>query len=92
MCVLFICLVGLNSNCSNLDTNIASWGYWDWSAIPPVSKYKFLVPRHNVNICSRWQRDHSWDLIYTWFNGIGFKIGNRYGEFILHLVIEIIKL
>lgn len=64
--------VGLSDDCSTLDSDLATWGYWDWSAIPPVSKYKYLEGRHLVQICERWQRDHRWNLLFAWFNGIGF--------------------
>ena len=47
------------------------WGYWFTPAksmfansnyIPPVSKYKWLEPRHMVHICDRWARDRNQDL------------------------------
>jgi len=53
--------------------NNQSWGYWKYSAIPGVSRYKWLEPRHMVNICRRWARDHTDDLQHAFFNGVGFE-------------------
>jgi formylglycine-generating enzyme required for sulfatase activity len=38
-----------------------------------VDKYKWLEPRHMVNISDRWQRDKTFDLQYAWFNGVGME-------------------
>ena len=53
--------------------NNLSWGYWDYSFIPTVSKYKWLESRHMVNICRRWGRDKTDDLQHAFFNGVGFE-------------------
>jgi formylglycine-generating enzyme required for sulfatase activity len=53
--------------------NIQSWGYWGYNFIPTVSRYKWLEPRHMVNICRRWARDHTDDLQHAFFNGVGFE-------------------
>ena len=50
-----------------------TWGYWKYSFIPAVSKYKWLEPRHMVNICNRWARNHTEDLQHAFFNGVGFE-------------------
>jgi formylglycine-generating enzyme required for sulfatase activity len=50
-----------------------SWGYWDYSFIPTVSKYKWLESRHMVNICRRWGRDKTDDLQHAFFNGVGYE-------------------
>ncbi len=53
--------------------NNLSWGYWDYSFIPTVSKYKWLESRHMVNICRRWGRDKTDDLQHAFFNGVGYE-------------------
>ena len=35
-----------------------SWGYWNYHFRPMVSRYKWLEPRHMVNVCDRWSHDH----------------------------------
>ena len=58
------------------------WGYWgtptknmfaNANFIPPVSKFKWLEPRHMVNICDRWARDRNQDLQSAFFNGTGYE-------------------
>ena len=56
-----------------LPWNNLTWGYWDYSFIPTVSKYKWLESRHMVNICRRWGRDKTDDLQHAFFNGVGFE-------------------
>jgi formylglycine-generating enzyme required for sulfatase activity len=63
---------GLNDE-AELPWNNLTWGYWDYSFIPTVSKYKWLEPRHMVNICRRWGRDKVDDLQHAFFNGVGFE-------------------
>jgi iron(II)-dependent oxidoreductase len=53
--------------------NNLSWGYWKYDFIPSVSRYKWLEPRHMVNICDRWAHDHLDDLQSAFFNGVGFE-------------------
>ena len=52
--------------------NIQSWGYWNYSWEPKISKLKWLEPRHMVNVCNRWARDKTDDLQYAFFNGVGY--------------------
>jgi len=52
--------------------NIQTWGYWDYSWEPTVSKLKWLESRHMVNVCNRWARDKTDDLQYAFFNGVGY--------------------
>ena len=56
-----------------LPWNNLSWGYWDYSFIPTVSKFKWLEARHLVNICRRWGRDKTDDLQHAFFNGVGYE-------------------
>jgi gamma-glutamyl hercynylcysteine S-oxide synthase len=53
--------------------NNMSWGYWKYDFVPSVSTYKWLEPRHMVNICNRWAHDHGDDLQSAFFNGVGFE-------------------
>jgi gamma-glutamyl hercynylcysteine S-oxide synthase len=52
--------------------NIQTWGYWNYSWEPKISKLKWLEPRHMVNVCNRWARDKTDDLQYAFFNGVGY--------------------
>ena len=54
-------------------SNNLSWGYWDYSFIPAVSRFKWLEPRFMVNICRRWGRDKTDDLQHAFFNGAGYE-------------------
>jgi iron(II)-dependent oxidoreductase len=56
-----------------LPWNNLSWGYWDYTFVPTVSKYKWLESRHMVNICRRWGRDKTDDLQHAFFNGAGYE-------------------
>src|SRR5579884_909933 len=53
--------------------NNMSWGYWKYGFVPTVSRWKWIEPRHMVNVCRRWARDHTDDLQYAFFNGVGFE-------------------
>ena len=41
--------------------------------VPLVAKFKWLEPRHMINISDRWQRDKNADLQYAFFNGVGME-------------------
>ena len=56
-----------------LNWNNMTWGYWRYGFVPTVSRYKWLEPRHMVNISNRWAHDHTDDLQFAFFNGIGFE-------------------
>jgi gamma-glutamyl hercynylcysteine S-oxide synthase len=53
--------------------NIMSWGYWDYQPIPVVSMYKWIEPRHMVNVCERWATDRTDGLQSAFFNGVGYE-------------------
>ncbi len=38
-----------------------------------VDRYKWLEPRHMVNISDRWKRDKTDNLQYAFFNGVGWE-------------------
>jgi formylglycine-generating enzyme required for sulfatase activity len=53
--------------------NTMSWGYWQYDKVPVVSKYKWLEPRHMVNMSERWARDRTDGLQSAYFNGVGYE-------------------
>jgi iron(II)-dependent oxidoreductase len=63
-----------------LEWNLVSWGYFfpDWGVlkynyVPGVSVYKWLEPRHQVQVTDRWAIDKTEDLQYAFFNGVGYN-------------------
>lgn len=57
-----------------VEWNRMSWGYyWNYDSIPGVSVYKWLEPKHQVQITNRWIIDKTNDLQYAFFNGIGYN-------------------
>lgn len=63
-----------------LEWNRLSWGYYfpDWDVLkfnysPGVSLYKWLEPRHQVDITDRWAVNKTEDLQYAFFNGVGYN-------------------
>jgi formylglycine-generating enzyme required for sulfatase activity len=52
--------------------NNQSWGKASTSAVPAVSKLKWLEPRHLTNVENRWARDRIDDFHYIFFNGHGY--------------------
>ena len=62
--------------CANetmLNWNTLSWGYWHYEPTPVVSKYKWIEPRHMVNVCERWARNRTDGLQSAFFNGVGYE-------------------
>jgi iron(II)-dependent oxidoreductase len=53
--------------------NVMTWGQYQFPFTPLVDKYKWLEPRHMVNISHRWNRDKTDDLQFAFFNGIGWE-------------------
>jgi gamma-glutamyl hercynylcysteine S-oxide synthase len=64
---------GLGGDLKNLETDVMTWGYWPYPAIPGVDRYKWLESRHMTNVCDRWARDHTNNLQFAFFNGCGFE-------------------
>ncbi|RYZ47450.1 MAG: formylglycine-generating enzyme family protein, partial [Sphingobacteriales bacterium] len=61
-------------NLKMAEWNTMSWGYfWEYAPKPGVSIYKWLEPRHQVQITNRWATDKTDDLQYAFFNGIGYN-------------------
>jgi len=53
--------------------NLMTWGQYKFPFVPMVDKYKWLEPRHMVNISDRWNRDKTHDLQFAFFNGVGWE-------------------
>ena len=53
--------------------NLMNWGYYKFVFAPTVDRYKWLEPRHMVNISDRWNRTKTDDLQYAFFNGVGWE-------------------
>jgi iron(II)-dependent oxidoreductase len=53
--------------------NVMTWGQYNFPFAPMVDKYKWLEPRHMVNISDRWNRDKRNDLQFAFFNGVGWE-------------------
>ena len=56
-----------------LSWNVMSWGQYTFDAVPKVDRYRWLEPRHMVNISDRWARSKTDDLQYAFFNGGGWE-------------------
>lgn len=57
----------------SLAWNVMSWGYWHYDFEPAISRYKWIEPRHMVNVSDRWAHNHHDDLQAAFFNGVGFE-------------------
>ena len=54
--------------------NNLTWGYWQYPAGSDGSSlYKWLEPRHMVNVCDRWNRSKVDNLQFAFFNGVGYE-------------------
>ena len=53
--------------------NLMTWGQYQFPFNPLVDRYKWLEPRHMVNISDRWSRDKTSDLQFAFFNGVGWE-------------------
>ncbi|MBC7734225.1 MAG: SUMF1/EgtB/PvdO family nonheme iron enzyme [Bacteriovorax sp.] len=54
--------------------NVQSWGKKVPTDVSPaVAKFKWLEPRHMINVENRWGRDRTNDLQYIFFNGVGYN-------------------
>jgi formylglycine-generating enzyme required for sulfatase activity len=53
--------------------NVMTWGQYKYPFVPMVDRYKWLEPRHMVNISDRWKRDKTDNLQFAFFNGVGWE-------------------
>jgi gamma-glutamyl hercynylcysteine S-oxide synthase len=56
-----------------LSWNVMTWGQYAFPFIPMVDRFKWLEPRHMVNISDRWNQDKTNDLQFAFFNGVGWE-------------------
>ncbi len=55
--------------------NVMTWGQYggQFGFVPGVDRFRWLEPRHMVNISDRWNRSKTDDLQYAFFNGEGWE-------------------
>ncbi len=53
--------------------NVMTWGQYQYPFTPLVDRYKWLEPRHIVNISDRWNRSKTNNLQFAFFNGVGWE-------------------
>jgi formylglycine-generating enzyme required for sulfatase activity len=54
--------------------NVQSWGKKvPHDVVPVVAKWKWLEPRHMINVENRWSRERNNDFQYCFFNGVGYN-------------------
>jgi formylglycine-generating enzyme required for sulfatase activity len=53
--------------------NVMTWGQYQYQFAPMVDRYKWLEPRHMVNISDRWKRHKMDNLQFAFFNGVGWE-------------------
>jgi iron(II)-dependent oxidoreductase len=53
--------------------DVMTWGQYEYGFVPRVDKYKWLEPRHMVNISDRWKKDKTDNLQFAFFNGVGWE-------------------
>jgi iron(II)-dependent oxidoreductase len=53
--------------------NVMNWGQYEFPFTPMVDRFKWIEPRHMINISDRWRRDRTDDLQFAFFNGIGWE-------------------
>jgi gamma-glutamyl hercynylcysteine S-oxide synthase len=53
--------------------NVMTWGQYQFPFAPLVDRYKWMEPRHMVNISDRWNRNKTDDLQFAFFNGVGWE-------------------
>ena len=53
--------------------NLLTWGSYQYSFVPSVNRFKWIEPRHMVNVADRWSRDKTDNLQFAFFNGVGWE-------------------
>ncbi len=59
--------------------NVLTWGQYQFQLVPTVDRFRWLEPRHEVNISDRWNHDKTDDLQFAFFNGEGWRVGRMSG-------------
>jgi iron(II)-dependent oxidoreductase len=64
--------VGLSDEA--LAWDVMSWGYYSkFVFVPQVDRFRWLEPRHMVNVCDRWNRSKTDNWQFAFFNGEGWE-------------------
>lgn len=59
---------------ASLAWNTMTWGYWwPYQAIPAVSRFRYVEPRHMSHVCDRWAHNRTEMLQHAFFNGAGYQ-------------------
>ena len=53
--------------------NLMTWGQYSYGFVPGVDRFKWIEPRHMVNVSDRWKRDKTDNLQFAFFNGVGWE-------------------
>jgi iron(II)-dependent oxidoreductase len=53
--------------------NLMNWGQYSYGFVPGVDRFKWIEPRHMVNVSDRWKRDKTNNLQFAFFNGVGWE-------------------
>jgi iron(II)-dependent oxidoreductase len=53
--------------------DVMTWGYYKYPFVPGIDRFKWLEPRHMVNISDRWSRNKTDNLQFAFFNGVGWE-------------------
>ncbi|MDR3738503.1 MAG: SUMF1/EgtB/PvdO family nonheme iron enzyme [Terracidiphilus sp.] len=56
-----------------LSWNVLTWGYYKFQFVPSIDRHRWLETRHMVHISDRWNRNHTDNLQFAFFNGEGFE-------------------
>jgi iron(II)-dependent oxidoreductase len=58
----------------DLAWDVLSWGYYfKFPFVPQVDRFRWLETRHMVHVCDRWNRTHTDNLQFAFFNGEGWE-------------------
>jgi gamma-glutamyl hercynylcysteine S-oxide synthase len=60
-------------NDEEVNWDVLNWGQYNFPFVPTVDRYRWLEPRHQVNIQGRWVRDKTDELQFAFFNGEGWE-------------------
>lgn len=53
--------------------DVMTWGHYQFPFAPEIDRFKWIEPRHMVNISDRWARNKTNDLQFAFFNGVGWE-------------------
>jgi len=53
--------------------NVMSWGYYKFQFVPSIDRHRWLETRHMVHVSDRWNKNHTDNLQFAFFNGEGWE-------------------